>query len=354
MRNKKIHIYTIAKNESKHCERWVKSCAGADGMHVLDTGSADSTVELLTSLGVHVETQTFNPWRFDVARNEALKLLPADADIAVILDLDEVLCDGWRSIIEKAWDSVPGTTEIRHLYAWSPHHVFQNSRVHTANGYVWKKPIHEVQVHTEGKPVAVYIKDKLIVHMPDGAKSRAQYLDLLKAATEEDKTDERSSVYYGRELYFNRKWSEAITELKRYLSLPTATWSHERSFAYQIIGVCFSSLLMNTESEHNLLRAVAEEPCRREAWYHLGDHYRTIGMFLNGYASAMRGMSVVKRPYYYIDEQKVWTYGMHDLASVCAFYSGLKDESRVHALRAFLAEPEDKRLINNLVLVNKS
>jgi len=37
----------------------------------LDTGSTDSAVEKARDLGIHVETQTFNPWRFDHARNAA-------------------------------------------------------------------------------------------------------------------------------------------------------------------------------------------------------------------------------------------------------------------------------------------
>lgn len=39
----KIWVYAIAKNEGQFCKRFMASCAGADGVSVLDTGSDDGT-----------------------------------------------------------------------------------------------------------------------------------------------------------------------------------------------------------------------------------------------------------------------------------------------------------------------
>lgn len=63
----------------------------ADEIYVLDTGSTDQTVEKLKVRGIRVEKKIIIPWRFDVARNESLKLVPADCDVCVCTDLDEVL-----------------------------------------------------------------------------------------------------------------------------------------------------------------------------------------------------------------------------------------------------------------------
>lgn len=61
----------------------------ADAIVVLDTGSTDGTVSKLKARGVKVETKAIDPWRFDVARNESLKLVPDDCNILVCTDLDE-------------------------------------------------------------------------------------------------------------------------------------------------------------------------------------------------------------------------------------------------------------------------
>lgn len=56
-----IIIYAIAKNEKKFAERFMRSCAGADGVVVLDTGSDDGTPERLIELGADVGVRKFTP-----------------------------------------------------------------------------------------------------------------------------------------------------------------------------------------------------------------------------------------------------------------------------------------------------
>ena len=108
----KIIIYAICKSEAKFAARFMASCAEADGVYVLDTGSTDGTPELLRALGATVQVAKIEPWRFDAARNASLAMLPEDADVCICLDLDEVLCPGWREALEAAW--APGTTRARY------------------------------------------------------------------------------------------------------------------------------------------------------------------------------------------------------------------------------------------------
>jgi glycosyltransferase involved in cell wall biosynthesis len=87
--NNKICVYAIAKNEEQNVERWVASMRPADHIIVLDTGSTDNTVELLLSLGVEVYQVTYEDFRFDIARNDSLNLVPDEYNIRVCTDLDE-------------------------------------------------------------------------------------------------------------------------------------------------------------------------------------------------------------------------------------------------------------------------
>ena len=96
----KICVYAICKNEEQFVDRFVDSVQEADGIYVLDTGSTDHTVDRLKKRGVHVKSQKIQPWRFDVARNLSLELVPKDADICICIDLDEVLLPGWRKKLE--------------------------------------------------------------------------------------------------------------------------------------------------------------------------------------------------------------------------------------------------------------
>lgn len=89
MNKYKVCVYAICKNEEKNIDAWVSSMNEADEIYVLDTGSTDNSVKLLKKLGVHVTKKVVKPWRFDVARNKSLELLPKDVDICVCTDIDE-------------------------------------------------------------------------------------------------------------------------------------------------------------------------------------------------------------------------------------------------------------------------
>ena len=68
----------------------------ADYICVLDSGSTDGTYDLLKkdSRVTVIKKESIKPWRFDVARNESMKLVPEDADVLVCTDFDELFNKG--------------------------------------------------------------------------------------------------------------------------------------------------------------------------------------------------------------------------------------------------------------------
>ena len=113
---KKVCVYAICKNEIKFVERWFNTIKNADYICALDTGSTDGTFERLKELEsqfpnyMKVEQKEIKPWRFDVARNESMKLIPEDTDICVSIDFDDVFPDDWKEIIiediEKGYNKI--------------------------------------------------------------------------------------------------------------------------------------------------------------------------------------------------------------------------------------------------------
>ena len=126
----------------------MRSMSEADEVFVLDTGSRDNTVQLLRKAGAKVWEEKIVPWRFDVARNRSLELVPEDTDICVCTDLDEVFHPGWRKILEEHW--TPGTQQASYRYTWnfnpdgSEGHVFWIDNIHARHGFEWRHPVHEV------------------------------------------------------------------------------------------------------------------------------------------------------------------------------------------------------------------
>ena len=137
MTDKKICVYAICKNEKDNVERWLTSMSEADYIVVLDTGSTDGTLGMLKNdpRVTRVESKKIKPWRFDVARNESLKLIPDDAEILVCTDFDEFFEEGWATVLRENWEDF--YTRCHYCYAWShnslgePQDVFTYDKIHT-------------------------------------------------------------------------------------------------------------------------------------------------------------------------------------------------------------------------------
>ena len=243
MKKYKIVVYAISKNEEKFVQRWVNSMKEADEIYVLDTGSTDNTVNLLKEMGVNVTTKIINPWRFDVARNASLDLVPKDTDICVCTDLDEVFESGWRCKLESIWNE--NVTRCAYNYNWSldenenPIVNFYIEKIHNRFDYEWTHPVHEVLSYIGNKQEIRKVTDDITVnHYPDDTKSRSSYLSLLELSVKEKPDDDRNVHYLGREYMYYRKWNEAIDTLIRHLSLKTATWRDERCASMRFIARC--------------------------------------------------------------------------------------------------------------------
>ena len=190
MTDKKICVYDICKNESKFISQWLDNMSEADYIVVLDTGSTDGTFELLKEdpRVTRVEQKIINPWRFDVARNESMKLIPKDAEIFVCTDFDELFETGWCQVLKDNWEDTD--TRCHYTYAWShnldgdPTDVFKYDKIHT-KGYHWKFPVHEVLVKDDPDSEEFVLnagESIYLHHFPDTSKPRSSYFDLLKLA----------------------------------------------------------------------------------------------------------------------------------------------------------------------------
>ena len=352
----KIWIYAIAKNEEQFCKHFMRSCAGADGVAVLDTGSDDGTVPRLRELGAHVESKEIAPWRFDAARNESLKLVPEDVDVCICLDLDELLAPGWREALEAAWTA--GTTRGRYLYVWSHDAnggdgvTFYADKIHARHGYHWRCPVHEV-LEAEGTETQTIIPGLRIDHWPDSRKSRASYLPLLELAVREDPDNDRNMHYLGREYMFHRQWGRAIETLMRHLAMPSATWRAERAASMRYIARCCAALGDERSAAHWLVRAAQEAPTQREAPYELAMYYYGKEQWAECLYWARKTLAITQRDNNYMTDPAAWGAEPYDLAAIAAWHLKEYGLSVYMAAWAVKLAPEDERLRNNLSLIRR-
>lgn len=343
----KIAVYAISKNEKQFVKRFCESAKLADLVLIADTGSTDGTPELARECGATVYDIAVTPWRFDIARDTALTLIPKDFDVCISLDLDEVLEDGWREEIERVWQA--DTTRLRYKFDWGCGISFYYEKIHHRHGYHWHHPVHEYPVPDLRITERYAHTDKLLVsHHPDPTKSRGQYLDLLKLAVTEDPYCPRNAFYYARELTFYNKWLDAIVALNKYLENPKATWPNERCYAYRLLGKAYEQLKDSAGALQYYEMACGTAPNTREPWVEKAMCHYARQEWQQCYDCATRALTITNKEAVYTMDPSVWGAKPHDLAAVSAYHLGLKDIAIKHGQEAVDLEPNDQRLVTNL------
>jgi tetratricopeptide (TPR) repeat protein len=344
----KICVNTISKNEATFVERFCASAVDADLILIADTGSTDETVEVARRQpktvvhDIHV-----SPWRFDTARNVALALIPADIDVVVSLDLDEVLCDGWRAEIERVWKS--DTTRLRYKFDWGHGISFFYEKIFARRGYHWHHPCHEYpRADSRVQEVWASTDQLLVCHLPDESKSRGQYLDLLELSVKEDPHCPRNAFYYARELTFYQHWHRAIIALLKYLDMPQANWANERCYALRLLGKSYTALGLDADALTSFQRACEAAPSTREPWVDLAQYHHDRGEWAQCLRTVKSALAITQRELVYTCDPVVWGSLPHDLGSIALYHLGRKDEALRYLQNAIDLSPGDERLHRNL------
>ncbi len=352
----KIIVYAIAKNESKFVSRWYNSMKEADEIYVLDTGSTDDTKEQLEKLGVKVTRKVIEPFRFDVARNLSLDLIPIDADLCVCTDLDEVFESGWRKLLE---DNYHGETRVNYNYNWhisetgKPDVSFYLDKIHTRNDYKWTHPVHEVLENINHNETRTTISSIVLNHYPDREKSRANYLPLLELSVKEDPEDDRNMHYLGREYMYYGMYQEAIDTLIKHLSLKRATWHDERCASMRFIGRCYKNLNRVEEAVMWYEKAIKEAPYLRDSYVELAILYYEKEDYEKVYTYLKQALKIKTHEKTYINELFSWNETIYDLLSIACYYLNYLPESLYYIDEALKINPDNDRIKNNKVLIDK-
>ena len=352
----KICVYAICKNESQFVDRWCKSMKEADCVVVLDTGSSDDTVERLRVQGVTVVSKEIKPWRFDVARNEALKLVPEDCNILVSTDLDEYFEPGWAAPLREQWIDGQHKRAVYTYYLSDsnglPCKKILYNKIHS-KGWYWKYPVHELLLkesdNTENldNNEELFIENSVILyHYPDMSKSRGNYIDLLELRAQENPED-----YFG--LYYLAKEYEAVNldkafevsmrgiqvadnEFYKFIFMVNLGTICEKKFDYGNALNCYiNALQLNGEYRFVYLFAA------KLLFNIVKDYERAFQLLYNG-------LKYSYRHDYWFDRNDGWDSDYYDLMSLSAYYCGRKAESLIFALVASSKDESDERLKGNI------
>jgi glycosyltransferase involved in cell wall biosynthesis len=300
----KVCVYAIMRDEVSNLDGWLTTTSEADARYVLDTGSTDGTHDFLHLNSIEHDIATFDPFRFDDARNAALALAPG-ADLYMRLDADERLEEGWRESLEAVYLPEIGryrVTVVNHGANWDR---ISRDDVHVRAGHRWKYPTHEVLVG----PGIVRQTAVVVNHHPP-VERRTHHdtnLDVLRDAVDEYPGDHRMAFYYARELFYAGDWERARVQMSYFLGLPGG-WPPERAEAWRILAA------IDYEPERWLWRAIGEAPERREPFVDMARYALSGGQANTAAAFYALAKLRVDRSIY-TTEQQAWDEPFERLGS---------------------------------------
>lgn len=182
----KTAAYTICKNEIKYVEKWLHYTQHFTYRVVLDTGSTDGTYEAFveaskTDPNLIFEQKIFTPWRFDVARNYNLNMIPADVDWCLSPDLDEYFSLNVLTQMQSVIDQNPLVTNIAcdrlDIYTTDvrvgPPKMLPTNKIHKRHDYIWVQPIYEhlwFNYHGVRREYEIYNPELYLIHDQDFKK----------------------------------------------------------------------------------------------------------------------------------------------------------------------------------------
>ena len=354
----KICVYAICKNERQFVEKWLDNVSEADYIVVLDTGSTDGTYEFLQNdpRVTKVKQKIYDQFRFDVARNDSMKLCPKDTNILFCTDFDELLHPGWAELIKANWNE--NITRGIYTYAWDhnelgePRNIFKYDKMHTRD-YHWVFPVHEVlmPIEKDFKETRLDFGESIYLeHWQDLSKPRKFYFELLQLACEENPEDSHTRMLLAREYVLKQDYNKAIEEFLYVLKMPDVNQPNKRLVLLNsLIQLAFTYEAVNNYDEciWYCQEFIKEDKTYREPYFLMAEVYNLMKMYSLAEAMVKAGFEYGIQKYDWVEHGNTWLGWGYDLLSVAQYNLGKIDEAIKNGEIALQHEPNDARLLKN-------
>ena len=270
-----ISLCMIVKNEEANLARCLDSVAGlVDEMIIVDTGSTDRTVEIASGYTKNVYSY---PWKNDFAdaRNESFS--KAAMDYCMWMDADDVLEETQReSFLQLKQTLSPDTDMVMMRYHTAfdedgrpTFSYFRERWIRNCPEYRWVGEVHEV-IAPKGK---IIYSDIAISHRKTGPGDPDRNLGIYRKMIAAGKILEpRHQYYYGRELYYQMQYEEAVSVLERFLHSEVG-WVENKIEACAVCADCYRRMGQEQKALSALLRSMCFDVPRAELCCEIGKHF---------------------------------------------------------------------------------
>lgn len=270
-----ISLCMIVKNEEDVLGRCLASVSGlVDEIIIVDTGSEDRTKEIAAEYTKNV----FDfPWidDFSAARNAAFDR--AHCDYCMWLDADDVLKEPDRQAFIELKAGLGDSVDVvmmRYNTGFDENgnaafSYYRERIVRNHAGMRWRGAVHEV-IETKGN---VIYSECAITHWKLHPSDPERNLRIFEKLLEKGETLEpRQLYYYGRELYYHRRYEEAVSVLERFLEEPMG-WLENKIDACRHGAYCWHELGREEKALEMLFRSFCYDLPRAEVCCDIARHF---------------------------------------------------------------------------------
>ncbi len=289
-----IALTMVVKNEEATVERWINSWKDiVDYYLIIDTGSSDNTLELMTDLLKDYPGRIYqDEWvSHGVNRNKAYNILYEmdNIDYILMIDADETLevKKGWREEILDLPNNdnfhilMNNRIYIPRLYL-NKSHLRWNTKWRWHAGFGSSKPIHN-KSHKLTKMSFHHHQDSSTWREGITKKYFSHAIDSIEDAQKLDEPYNRLQYYTGVAFYDAQEYELACKTFEKRIGM--GGWQEEIYYS-----MLYIARILNAPSSY--IRAIEHSPNRGEAIIELITLYRELGQDENALFWAEKGLNL--------------------------------------------------------------
>ncbi len=345
-----ISLCMIVRDEEEVLGRCLESAAGlVDEIILVDTGSKDHTREIARRFTDAVYDFA---WIDDFAAARNFAFSHASCEYCMWLDADDVIAPRDREKFLSLKESLgPGVDVVMMPYytgfdaqgrvAFS---YYRERIIRNHAGMVWKGAVHEA-IETKGN---VRYEDCGITHQKLRPADPERNLRIFeKQLKQGKKLDPRQQYYYGRELYYHKRYQEALKVLVSFLEEGRG-WLENNIEACRQCAYCWYALGQEDRALEALFSSFVYDTPRAETCCDIGRHFFDRELWDRAaywYTRALECERQDRRGGFVLPE----AYGFLPCIQLCVCCSrlGRQEEARLYNERAAGFQPDSPAVAYN-------
>ena len=350
-----VSLCMIVKNEEANLARCLDSAKTiADEIIIVDTGSNDNTKKIASNYTDKIFD--FN-WidDFSAARNYSFS--KASMDYQMWLDADDIITPENIEKILLLKETLDENIDIimtKYVTNFDSDdkpltYTFRERFFKKNKEYLWNDPVHEY-INLTGN---IYYADDIFIYHKKNVPYTDRNIKIYENFIENNNNlTPRQTYYYARDLYYSKKYDEAIKNFKSFINMPYNSKEY-KLFAYYYISLCYKMLNDYNSALQILLECLNLGLERAEIFCEIGQCYAQLSNYEKAIDFYLLALETKKpeKPVFIFNDYYDFIPNLH--LSICYFCLKDIDKAIYYNEMAAKYKPDANIVLENRAIFKK-